>query len=486
MAARFDTAWTYVYDGGVTRKAEAIPDLFRDVIVLPNGEVLCVGETTDSAYLKAGLVAKLAPNGTLQQKKLISLKEGFGAASVLKARSGDIFLGGYAFGDPELVVLDPQLEFKSKLWYFDTVNNRSRLQHAATLQSMAQAADGRIIAVGGSDFPYNNGFALNNYAVWMEFDSAGALKSRVREWVNRDPYEIAGWSLVESGSGFLMGGYRSVASITSEGDEDHMVKYTFSLKGVGTVTNNVSRVRKVRDGRLIAVGQAYEEDCWTKYQRLSFDGWWSFLSGTGSNDSWNTAGTSGDHDAVFDVAQLADNRFAFLGVKSTSPDSGFWVFVTDSSAKTVQWQKQFNLPGKDGILDRNNLLPYSIAATLDSGFIVVGEEVSKSQARNAFAAKLIPKSDPVNAVRPGGSHVRMRQSAGGSLVFESVRPGQVRLRVFDLRGDLILEEVKQAGPRSRVEFGLRPGIGGDRLVLWEMDSMEGHAAGKLLVKQPGN
>ncbi len=256
--------------------------------------------------------------------------------------------------------MDSQFNIKSAFWYYDSINGRSKLLHGATLQSLVQTKDGRIIAVGGDEFPYGSGSTLNNYAAWMEFDSLEALNGLVRQWDEAVGFEIAGWSLLETSSGgFLMGGNRATGSFDKSGTMSSLYKYSFSLKGVGTETNQVSRVRKLRNGKLIVVGQAYEEDCWTKYQRLSYDAWWSFISETGSNDSWNTAGLSGSDDVLFDATQLADNRIAFLGLKGTVPDSGLWVFVTDSTAKTIQWEKQFDLPGIGGGVTRNNLDPYT-------------------------------------------------------------------------------------------------------------------------------
>jgi hypothetical protein len=69
--------------------------------------------------------------------------------------------------------------------------------------------------------------------------------------------------------------------------------------------------------------------------------------------------------------------------------------VTDSTGKTIQWQKQFNLPGDDNGSDRKNLFPMAMLPTPDSGFVVVGVEGGGNLNDNALAFKFIRKSGPV-------------------------------------------------------------------------------------------
>ncbi len=67
MTANFDTAWTFTYDGGLTTSGTPIPDRFQDIKILPNGDAICVGETSDT-LVRAGLIIKLTPNGKIQKK----------------------------------------------------------------------------------------------------------------------------------------------------------------------------------------------------------------------------------------------------------------------------------------------------------------------------------------------------------------------------------------------------------------------------------
>ncbi len=480
MTANFDTAWTFTYDGGVDSRNDPIFDVFKQAIILPSGDLICVGSTDDSSGIANVLIEKLSQKGKLLLKKQFSFRGNCKGASIIQSINGEFFVGGVRFGSPLLLRLDSQLNLKSNYWYYDSIADRSKLLQGATLQSLVQTTDGRIIAVGGDAFPYGSGSTLNNYAVWMEFDSLGAPINRVREWSDSPGFEIAGWSLLETASGgFLMGGNQATGIITNVGDRAGLFKYSFSLKGVGTEMNQVSRVRKLRNGKLIVVGQAYEEDCWTKYQRLSYDAWWSFISEAGSNDSWNTAGLSGSDDALFDATQLTDNRIAFLGLKGTVPDSGLWVFVTDSTAKTIQWEKQFDLPAIAGGVTRNNLDPYTIAATPDSGFIVVGKENTTKQGENAFAIKFVPKPMPVSNLPSRENMKQIHPFNSGSLSFEIWRTGKVVFREYDLHGRLIQVQEKAVGKPGTVSFRLTGSTGKNQLMLWELTAPNEHLIGDL-------
>lgn len=79
---------------------------------------------------------------------------------------------------------------------------------------------------------------------------------------------------------------------------------------------------------------------------------------------------------MYGFTQLKDGKLAFMGLKASISDSGLWVFVTDSTGKDLLWEKQYNLPGTDlGGNKLNNILPYSICATPDGGFTVVGTTI---------------------------------------------------------------------------------------------------------------
>ncbi len=69
--ANYDTAWTYVYDGGRTSNGTSSIDQFFDVKILPNGDAICVGESQDSVLLPNILILKISPAGVVKQKKLL-------------------------------------------------------------------------------------------------------------------------------------------------------------------------------------------------------------------------------------------------------------------------------------------------------------------------------------------------------------------------------------------------------------------------------
>ena len=447
----YDTAWTYQYDGGVARGKDTIADGFRDGVLLSNGDALFVGVTRDSTYFESILAVKVSSEGKLVQKKALRFSEGTMGATVLVDKNGDYLVGGEKIGAPFLVRLDPAFNVKSEFWYYDTIQHRNMLNKNATLQGLVRKRDGRIAATGGDFYPDRE----NNYAFWMEFDSVGTF-SRVREWGENSTYPLSGWSILETSQGeFLMGGQQTVVYLDTAGVRMGMKKYTFSLPGVGTETNNITRVRKLRDGRFLAVGQAYEEDCWTRYQRLYFDGWWSLLSTTGQNLAWNTAGVSGTDDNLFDAVQLADGRIAFAGNKTTSPDSGLWVFVTDSAGTTIEWEKQFNLPGKVGSRTRNDISTYALIATPDSGFIVAGTENRPGNYNDAVAFKFIWKPIPT-ALRPGSAKgIRQSWISGRRFIrFEASAGAEVELRILNVRGQELARYSQRTSVAGQGEFDL--------------------------------
>jgi hypothetical protein len=452
--ANFDTAWTYVYDGGKTSTGKVIADIFRDVEIAPNGDAICVGQTRDSTFLQSVLVVKLSPQGESLGKKLLGYDQGSAGTSVLIAKNGSYFVGGERASSPLLVRMDASLNVKSSTWYYDSTAKKDFLSQGAALNSMIESADGRIAAAAGDVFPDNNGFDLGNYGAYLEFDSLGTVKLS-HEWLNSTGFELAGWSIASGeNGGYMLGGKQAVFLLDTLGRMTSQKQYTFSLAGVGTVTNNVSRVRRLRNGMVMAAGQSYEEDCWTRYGRLYHDAWWSPLSSTGKDDFRYTAGVSGANDYLYDFTQLTDGRIAFAGVKATASDSGIWVFVTDSTGKTIQWQKQYNLPGLENGSARNNILPLSIAATPDSGFILVGLEAGSSN-DNACAFKFSPKPNPLAVRRITGQRDPSVYLSGDRLFSGEVAgAADVHFRLFTAEGRLAAEYRRHLPGAGRWEFML--------------------------------
>lgn len=146
------------------------------------------------------------------------------------------------------------------------------------------------------------------------------------------------------------------------------------LDGVGSMVNNVSRAKMLRNGSLMVAGQAYEGNCWKKYQRLEYDAWWSPISyAYGLNETWDTAGVQGASDKILDFTQLENGNIVFVGKKADYTIGGIWAFVTDSTGKKILWERQFGIPyfHEDGRAP----MPLSVCATSDNGFTVVGKYV---------------------------------------------------------------------------------------------------------------
>ncbi len=461
-SANYDTAWTFIYDGGVSSTGRAIPDNFRDIRILPNGDAVCVGGTADSALESEILLIRLSPSGEMVRKKRIGVRLGTRGTALEVIGKGGYLVGGDRYGAPFVVWLDSQFNVERSLWYFDSVAVKEKLEKSATINSIVETQDGRILAAAGDIFPDNDGLEMNSYAALLEFDSSGNAKPH-RDWLNPAGYEVAGWSLTHAESGgYMLGGKQAVFLLDSLGRLTSKAQYTFSLPGVGSVTNNVSRVHQLRSGMVMVAGQSYEEDCWTRYQRLYYDAWWSPLSLTGGDNFRYTAGISGSDDFLFDFAQLADGRIAFIGRKGVS-EYGLWAFVTDSTGKSIVWERMYNLPGLINGKPRNTLSPLSIAGTPDSGFIVIGYEGSRSGNPNAWAFKFVPKPLPVSI--PSRPLPALRPSIGGKtwvFAFDAPSAGEAHLDISNLQGRKIIgydRHLTQAG-KSAIQVdasSLRPG-----------------------------
>jgi hypothetical protein len=69
----YDTAWTFVYDGGIYNENEPVPDVFHDVKPLSDGGYVCVGETRDSTGMRNVLLIKLDENGSKKNGEKIQI-----------------------------------------------------------------------------------------------------------------------------------------------------------------------------------------------------------------------------------------------------------------------------------------------------------------------------------------------------------------------------------------------------------------------------
>ncbi|HEX2957015.1 MAG TPA: hypothetical protein VHO70_09280, partial [Chitinispirillaceae bacterium] len=241
------------------------------------------------------------------------------------------------------------------------------------------------------------GNPLNNYAAYLELDSAGVLQG-VREWDNLVGNNVSGFSIAETKDGdFLLAGNQSVFYLDSTGYTKWKASYSFMLDGVGSVMNNVVRAKELRDGTLMVAGQAYEGNCWTNLKKLYYDAWWTPIEGGGTRTAWDTAGRQGGNDIIYDFTQLKDGKLVFVGKKSSISNlSGVWAFVTDSTGKDLLWEKNTNIPYKTS--DGQEPVPLSVCATPDGGFTVAGEYALTDAlgGLNAFAAHY--KISPITGV----------------------------------------------------------------------------------------
>jgi hypothetical protein len=360
-----------------------------------------------------------------------------------------MIIGGDRFLSPWVMRLNSAGNIKWTAWYYDSTKGLlgRKLTGAGTINSIRETSRGRIVCVAGDEFPNNGGNPLNNYAAYLEFDSAGVLK-RSREWDTPLGNKISGFSIEETKDGdFLLAGNQSVFYLDSTGYAKWRANYSFMLDGVGSVMNNIIRAKKLRDGSLMAAGQAYEGNCWTNLQKLYYDAWWSPIEqGGGSHTAWDTAGRQGGDDAIYDFTQLSDGKLVFVGKKYriVSGVDGVWSFVTDSIGKNILWEKQINIPYKTD--DGQAPVPLSVCATPDGGFTVVGEYACTDDlgGLNAFAAHY--KISPATAVakkQASLSNTRsVRYKISGSKVHFSIpspgfQPGKIS--IYNAAGKLVAQ-----------------------------------------------
>jgi hypothetical protein len=394
----YDTAWTYVYDGGLQADSSVINDNFYDVKVFPDGSSYCVGGTLDSANMKLTLLIKLNSSGQMLWKK--TYEKASSGHSIIQANNGSIIIGGEIALSPMVMSLDTAGNKLWTTWYYDSVNNETLLSRNATINYFRETSRGTIVCTAGDPYPNNGGNTLNNYAAFLEFNSTtGALK-RHREWENVSGYEIGGFSVEETKGGqYMLGGNQAVFYLDSLGRPEWQTEYTFQLNGVGSEINNIYRVKVLRDNTPMVMGQAYEGNCWTKYSKLYYDAWWSPIGyASGLNANWDTAGEQGSDDKLLDFTQLSNGNLVFVGNHSGGNGvTPIWIIVTDSIGKKQYFEKEFRLPTEPGL--NANTFPMSVVATPDSGFTLVGwGYTDTSTGKNAFAIHFVHK-DPTAAVK---------------------------------------------------------------------------------------
>jgi hypothetical protein len=344
----------------------------------------------DSAGGTDRFVLKLDINGNMIWKKYYrtSIKGGC-VFSVIIAKNGDYIIGGEKYAEPWIARIDTIGNIKWETWLYDTVNKEgSVLSKAATINYLRETSRGTIVCAAGDEYPN----ASSDYAAYLEFDSLGALRTYT-EWQNVTGYNVGGFSVEETRGGqLLFGGYEAVYYLDTVGNEEWKKKYTFQLEGVGSEVCEIYRVKVLRDNTPFVMGRAYEANCWTDYEKLYYDGWWSPIGyASGLNSAWDTGGKQGGDDHLYDFTQLKNGNLVFVGNWAyTGGNLLLWIIVTDSTGKNKYWEKQI-------VVD--DVVPYSVCATEDSGFTIVGSGGvnTDSTGFDAVAVHFVPK-DPTAVI----------------------------------------------------------------------------------------
>ena len=446
-----------MYDGGKSSTGTSINDIFYDVKCLTNSVYVCVGVSGDSSNSAQSIFTKLGADGKILQKKLFTTKNTVNAFynmqtmhSIFVAKNGDFILGGDRFAGPLAMRLDSLGNIKWATWYYDSTKgvSGSFLQGGGTINSLRETSRGTIICAVGDEYPNNNGLTLSNYAALIEFDSTGRnpyLPDEpcfvAGEFYKEAGYKISGFFVDETkGNNLVLSGNQSVYYTDSLGNPKWRKNYTFSLNGVGTVTNNVARAKVLRDNSLMVAGQAYEGNCWTREKRLIYDAWWSPVDfGSGSNTAWDTAGIQGANDKIVNFTQLNNGNLVFIGTKGDYTNNfRTWFIVTDSTGKKIYMDKEMFLCDS---VRYSTQAPMAITEAPDGGFTITGYVLNRTTGgKDAFVTHFIPKT--VSAVVSRSNSLSKSVNgfsvhvAGAKLIVSSAISAMARSEValFDVSG----------------------------------------------------
>jgi len=123
----YDTAWTFVYDGGKKTDGTPVTDIFYDVKVISDGTSILAGASGDTIHSTQSLLVELDKKGKVLQNKLYitnntthSYYNEQSARSIVVAKNGDFIIGGERWGAPYVMRLDPLGNIKWATWYYLT------------------------------------------------------------------------------------------------------------------------------------------------------------------------------------------------------------------------------------------------------------------------------------------------------------------------------------------------------------------------------
>jgi hypothetical protein len=129
----YDTAWTYVYDGGMKMEGYGpTDDILYNVKEYAPGSFVAVGLSGDTANAQQSLLLKFDNTGKITLNKMYATNDFmntfFNAQelhSVIIAKNGDFLVGGKRFIGPLVMRLDQGGNIKWATWYYDSLQGIS-------------------------------------------------------------------------------------------------------------------------------------------------------------------------------------------------------------------------------------------------------------------------------------------------------------------------------------------------------------------------
>ncbi len=350
-----------------------------------------IQQTTDGGYIVAGVTSskgagkqdawifKLDSTGNLQWDKTFGGNDNDRAYAIQQTTEGGYIVAG-------------ETESKSAgyddAWIFK-LDSTGNVQWDKTFggndfesaKAIRQTTDGGYIVAGEKDSK-----STENDAWIFKLDSKGNMQWDKTFGGNDDD---SAYSIQQTTDG----GY-IVAGETESKGAGKQDAWILKLDATGNVQwdktfggndfEGANAIQQTTDGGYIVAGE-------TNLKSVDKDDAWIFKLDSTGNVQWDKIfGGNDDDDGVYSIQQTTDGGYVVAGVKDSKSASGAaWILKLDATGN-LQWDKTF---GGDNI-KKSGDKAYSIQQTTDGGYVVAGDNRSKSAGyHDAWILKLNPTGD---------------------------------------------------------------------------------------------